>query len=453
MHEEKFKEVFPHAYPRELVSFIFDRLKDPLFMERLSSAGIDPSIEFPDRSMFEQLISTCYQASLMREEERPVLFRLIIRDHELFPPDDGPPVGLHRLQFARMRPFNEHELCRLAPAADFYRALIGVSLDRQKRAQIWGVVHSGTRWMQPVSGGTKTIPPLPQSPVIHVSGPGRISVSVGAEMIASLNNGQICCPAPDIFSAAWFTESFASERSEIWQIHEAARARAKKHWATLDPKFGRFIAQQAARRIVSLIRNSRHGGMLVYLPTEMGRDISAMSRHISLKYQFREEEPRQRFRTLILRIMNTFAELHADPDNSAKVIGWHEYVNSGSEEIALLDEAIFSLAHFIAALSAIDGAVVMTKRQDLLGFGGVISGETDEMETVTHALDIEGELTQQEQIEEVGTRHRAAYRLCSELHDAIVVVVSQDGNARFVKWHNGSVTYWDLASTGVPGLF
>ena len=94
----------------------------------------------------------------------------------------------------------------------------------------------------------------------------------------------------------------------------------------------------------------------------------------------------------------------------------------------------------------------MTKRQDLLGFGGVISGDMDEVETITHALDLEGRLTQQERIEEGGTRHRAAYRLCHELHDALVVVISQDGNARFVKWHEGSVTYWDLSSTGAPGF-
>jgi len=421
-------------------------------MERLSSAGIDPSVEFPDRSIFEHLISTCYQASLMREEERPVIFRLILRDHRLFPPDDGPPIGLHRLQFDKMRPFNEHELCRLAPAADFYRALIGVSSGPEKRVQIWGMVHSGTRWMQPISGGTKAIPPLPRSPVIHVTGPGRISVSIGTEMIASLNNGQIGCPSLDLFSAPWFAESFASTRSELWEMHEAARARAEKPWATLDPKFARFIAQQGARRIISLIRNSRHGGMLVYLPTEMGRDISATDRHISLKYRFREEEPRQRFLTLILRIMNTFAELHGESENSAKLVGWREYVNSRSEAIALLDEAIFDIAHFIAALSATDGAVVMTKRQDLLGFGGVISGDRDEVGTITHALDLEGRLTQQELIEEVGTRHRAAYRLCHDVHDALVIVISQDGNARFVKWHNGSVTYWDLTPTGAPGF-
>jgi len=91
-------------------------------------------------------------------------------------------------------------------------------------------------------------------------------------------------------------------------------------------------------------------------------------------------------------------------------------------------------------------------RQDLLGFGGVVSGNIDEVVTITHALDMEGRLTKQELSEEVGTRHRATYRLCYELRDAIVIVISQDGNAQFVKWHNDSVTYWDLGPTGVPGF-
>jgi hypothetical protein len=34
------------------------------------------------------------------------------------------------------------------------------------------------------------------------------------------------------------------------------------------------------------------------------QDISSIGRYISLKYQFREEEPRQRFRAPILKIMN-----------------------------------------------------------------------------------------------------------------------------------------------------
>ena len=108
-----------HDYPQELVSFIFNLWQDPLFAEGLGAEGINPAVQLPDRAVLEQVISTCYQASLLREEERPVMFRLIICPPELFPADAGPPSGLQRLQFERMRQFNAYELQRLGPAADF----------------------------------------------------------------------------------------------------------------------------------------------------------------------------------------------------------------------------------------------------------------------------------------------------------------------------------------------
>jgi hypothetical protein len=441
-----------HAYPEELVSFIFDLWEDPLFLERLRLAGIDPSAQLPGRAVLDKIISTCYQASLLHEEEREIMFRLIIRAPELFPADEGPPTGLHRLRFCKTRPFNEYELHRLAPAADFYRTLIGVSIDREGGAHIWGVIHSGTRWMQTVYGGRKSFPPLPACPVIYVRGPGCVSLSIGQEMIASLDNGQINCPSLDVFTAQWLLESFAEVRSEMQELHAEARARSGKPWALLDPEFGRNVARQVVRRIISLIRNSRHGGTLVYLPPAMDREILGENRYMTIKYQFCEEEPRQRFRILMLRIMSTLAELYGDPEKPDRAIGWQEYVSCQDEALALLDEAIFDVAHFIAALSATDGAVVMSKRQELLGFGGVISGDIDKVETVNRALDTEGNLVVAELSEGVGTRHRAAYRLCHELHDAIAIVISQDGNVRFVKWHNGSVTYWDQVPTGVPGF-
>ena len=441
-----------HAYPEELVSFIFDQWGSPLFQERLHLAGIDPAVQLPGRDVLQKIISTCYQASLLQEEERQVMFRLIIREPDLIPADEGPPTGLHRLRFCNSRPFNEYELHRLAPAADFYRTLIGVSLDRDGGVQIWGVIHSGSRWMQTVYGGRKSFPPLPSCPVIYVIGPGRISVCIGHELIASLNGGQINCPSLDLFTARWLTESFAEVRSEMQELHGKALTASLKSWAQLDPEFGRYVAQQVVRRIISVIRNSRHGGTLVYLPLETSRVILSENRFMTIKYQFCEDKPRQRFRSLMLRIMSTLAEIYSDPDNPDRIVGWKEYVTCQNDALTLLDEAIFDVAHFIASLSATDGAVVMSKRQELLGFGGVISGDIDKVETVNHALDTEGNLTESELSEGVGTRHRAAYRLCHELHDAIVIVISQDGNVRFVKWHNGSVTYWDYAPTVVPGF-
>ena len=50
----------------------------------------------PAPPWLEELFSTCYQASMLREEERPVQVRLVLADPELFPAADVPPLGLHR---------------------------------------------------------------------------------------------------------------------------------------------------------------------------------------------------------------------------------------------------------------------------------------------------------------------------------------------------------------------
>ena len=65
------------------------------------------------------------------------------------------------------------------------------------------------------------------------------------------------------------------------------------------------------------------------------------------------------------------------------------------------------------------------------------------------ALDAEGTAKVRESVERDGTRHRSAYRLCNFVHEALAIVVSQDGTVRFVKWHEGEVTYWDHVSTSV----
>ena len=443
---------FGHSYPKDLVAFIYERWQDESFVARVCPEAEECSFQLPERGVLEQVISTCYQASLLREEERPVMFRLIIRDCYLFAAEEGPPTGMHRLIFSKTRPFNEYELHRLAPAADFYRTLIGIFIEPGQGAHIWGLLHSGTRWMHAVYGGRKTSPPMPVSLVVYVTGPGQISVCIGAEIIASLNAGQINCPTLDVFNSKWIAESLATVHSETWAMHQEARARSGATWANLDPEFGRNVGQQAIRRIISVIRNSNHGGLLVYLPPEIADLMLEENQYMTIKYQFLEYESRQRFQTLTLRIMNTLAEIYGDPELPGKQVGWQEYVNSKNENIALLDEAIFDVAHFIAALSAVDGAVVITKRQELLGFGGVISGDLDSVGMVTHALDTEGEQSEPVLSEGVGTRHRAAYRLCQKLHQAIAIVISQDESVQIVKWHNGSVTYWDQVPTGVPGF-
>jgi DNA integrity scanning protein DisA with diadenylate cyclase activity len=81
----------------------------------------------------------------------------------------------------------------------------------------------------------------------------------------------------------------------------------------------------------------------------------------------------------------------------------------------------------------------------MLGFGGEISGRLPDVKTVARALDVEAVAVVKESVGDVGTRHRSAYRLCNALGDVIAVVISQDGNVRFIKRKNEAVTYWDQA--------
>jgi hypothetical protein len=83
--------------------------------------------------------------------------------------------------------------------------------------------------------------------------------------------------------------------------------------------------------------------------------------------------------------------------------------------------------------------VVMSKHNELLGFGGMISGRLPDVERVWRALDLEGEEVAEEATGNVGARHRSAYRL----DGAAAVVISQDGGVRFVCQRGGRVTYWE----------
>ena len=155
--------------------------------------------------------------------------------------------------------------------------------------------------------------------------------------------------------------------------------------------------------------------------------------YVSLKHAFADDEHQRRFRDLIVDTMNRLARSHGREAGEGVsyqgTVGWEEYVWSDDRELA-----------------AVDGVVVMTDRGELLGFGGEISGELEPVLSVEKALDAEGETTVVESAESVGTRHRSAYRLAAAVPDALVAVVSQDANVRFVAstWqspHQGASPY------------
>jgi Probable sensor domain DACNV len=428
------------AYPKDLASYLRGR------WQAGSGRAGEP---LPDPKVLEHLISICYQASLLQEEGRPVRFRVIFLPPDRFPPDLGPPAGLHRLLFQDKLPFTERELRKLAPSVDFYGSLIGGWQDEESGLSIWGIVHSGPQWAQSLHGGGKGFQPLPASLVISVTDPGRLTISNGSIEVATLNAGKIIRPSTAVFDSMWIRSEFGSTVDEELAFHKEARKSAKRPWAAIDPDFLGTIKKQAFMRIIGRIRSHRHGGTLIFIPDELKERFLSDNPCVKLKYKFVEEEPRKRFRTLTVEIANELAEFYGSVENPEKAAGWPEYLTNKNQTLSRLDESIFEWAHLVAGMTQVDGAVLLTRRLELVGFGAQISGKLERVDEVAIAIDPEGTDIRKEPTDGVGTRHHSAYSLCNAFHNVLAIVISQDGTAQLIKWTRNMVTVWEHLSSSL----
>jgi hypothetical protein len=123
------------VYPRDLYG-ILQSLWDnkPLFQAW-------PNVELPSKATFEEIIDVCYHASMLREEGRPITFRIVVLESQrpVSPRDEEelPPVTRYLLKDPV--PFTQGELRRLAPVADPRRILIAIQQSGE-RLQIYGLV-------------------------------------------------------------------------------------------------------------------------------------------------------------------------------------------------------------------------------------------------------------------------------------------------------------------------
>lgn len=436
-----------HAYPPDLARLVRERWTEIDASEGSAVAPLDVTSGLPSSPVLERLLSVCYQASLLHEEGRPVTFRISFAGPEEFARLGSPPAGLHRLLFEQARPFDEYELRRLAPAAVFERSLIGVRLEQSGALGVWGLIHSGPRWLQAVRGGRRIRQAIPRVLMVAVTGPGRVLVSKGQRTLAGIAGGTLANVATDVFSAPWFASVFG-ERQAAQRAEHASRPPRPTPHGSLERGLGQKLGEHVLRRVVATIRAARHGGTLVILPPH-ARKLCNDDRCLALKYPFFDEEPRRRILTLTVQIMDELGQ-ESVPGTAQPVArgGWTAYEASADSSLTALDEALFEVAHLVATLANVDGAVVITDELEILGFGAEISGSLPEVAVVERCLDVDGVRRISERTDRVGTRHRSAYRLCQHVHDALVIVVSQDGGVRFVCWRDGGVVYFDQIATG-----
>jgi hypothetical protein len=98
----------------------------------------------------------------------------------------------------------------------------------------------------------------------------------------------------------------------------------------------------------------------------------------------------------------------------------------------------------IAALAAVDGAIVMTRDVQVLGFGAKIAGGNgaEPPLCIFQAVPGSQEVVRSPLEQSGGTRHQSAVRFAAAHPDTLALVISQDGHLSIVHWNeeNKSVT-------------
>jgi len=120
-------------------------------------------------------------------------------------------------------------------------------------------------------------------------------------------------------------------------------------------------------RLLHLVREQRHGGTVIILPDEIGPEDGRLADRLSIKYRI-EIPPvwntlidqcvaKSHYDRLFFSKRREFLPYHksARAFELKELIRWEEKLERAQERIA-------SFCSFVAALSAVDGAVVMSRK-------------------------------------------------------------------------------------------
>jgi hypothetical protein len=89
------------------------------------------------------------------------------------------------------------------------------------------------------------------------------------------------------------------------------------------------------KRVISVLRDARHGGTVVFVPQENAGETSREHPYIDLRYRFADGRARLCFPDLVVGILNRLAQLHGAPDRRRTgPVGWREFEATTDDEIA-----------------------------------------------------------------------------------------------------------------------
>jgi hypothetical protein len=346
-------------------------------------------------------------------------------------------------------PFTTGELRRLSPVADPRQVMIAVEAvaeGNHRRLQIYGLIDVGMAlWEmarhQRISGTSS-----PEALVVVSTFPGELSICRGDLPVIRLRGGQVVRPLRSVLYQGPISRFFVGATEAL--IDEATR-RSGLSSASARRDDGRDFAHLEFLESVLLhTAEQSHGGALLFVPDDVADDDPVLLENVSIKYRLPSTRPRD----ALLEAMAVRLERN---DLHQRLYEQSSVSRERLEELEALDwdqreyeDSAQDAARFIAALTAVDGAVVLTDKLRIIGFGAEVRVNDSGTDTIHHATNEEGTAASDAPFTSYGTRHRSAFRFVEGMNPAVAFILSQDGGIKAATLVEDRVVMWSFFEVG-----
>ena len=183
--------------------------------------------------------------------------------------------------------------------------------------------------------------------------------------------------------------------------------------------------------------------MIIILPDEFNADDTRLKDNLLIKYPCNYDRIWKNLINKLLLNYKMFDLIFSEDTDENNMSGeiLHEYMFL-QDKLKKIEMEIQDTSNFLTSLSEVDGAIVITDKLRLLGFGSEVTAKPNIPNLIKIANDRNGVFGNYLPIDSYGTRHRAAFRFCYNFENSVVFVISQDGSLRAVKKDDDDLVLW-----------
>lgn len=339
------------------------------------------------------ILTEGYKASLLREEERPVKFRIQLRcsSHRTVHNIDL----FHDYFFLKLdAPFVSSELRKLSQAIDFSRSSIVVEFNDSK-PRIAGVFSTGAKWPKFLLFESSGVLLPEETLSFSFNKPGNCCIHYGITRII-----EISLPDVDTIDEKVSTNEDALLDSESFLSFKSKFQNSKEEIpeaSNVERLFLSFLGSLVIRAML----NSHGGTILVAEKTQLVKES------LRMKYDLY-------FKDALISAKDLFC--------------YYLKTKKKEPEFPFVQEKISSYADFLAGFTKIDGALLLNSDFSIMGIGAEIAIDPNLPGNAICPLSANH-----------GMRHRSAFYFVRKIPNSLAVVISQDGGNKVLFRRKGEV--------------